>query len=59
MTSTRNQRIAEFVGLVGVIGSLVFVGLEVRQSTLATKAATDASLADSFRELNLAITSSP
>ncbi len=59
MTSTRNQRIAEFVGLVGVIGSLVFVGLEVRQSTLATKAATDASVADSFRELNLVMASSP
>jgi hypothetical protein len=31
--------VGELVGLVGVIGSLVFVGLEVRQNTLAARAA--------------------
>lgn len=51
--------IAETLGLVGVIGSLVFVGIEVRQSTIATRAATDAAIADSFRETNLVIASSP
>lgn len=53
------RRVGELVGLIGVIGSLVFVGLEVRQSTIATRAATDASVADGFRELNLMMASSP
>ncbi len=59
--SERNvgRRVAEAIGLVGVIGSLVFVGLEVRQSTIATRAATDAAVADAFRELNLMMASSP
>lgn len=48
----RLSRVGEFIGLVGVIGSLIFVGIEVRQSTLATRAATDAVIADAFRELN-------
>lgn len=30
------KRISEFVGLLGVVGSLVFVGLEIRQNTAAT-----------------------
>jgi len=59
MTAEKSQRIAEIIGLIGVIGSLVFVGLEVRQSTVATRAATDASVADAFRELNLVLASSP
>ncbi len=49
----------EVIGLVGVIGSLLFVGLEVRQSSVATKAATDAAVADGYRELNLALAVSP
>jgi hypothetical protein len=59
MTDTKDRRIAEIVGLIGIIGSLVFVGLEVRQSSIATRAATDAAVADGFRELNLAMASSP
>lgn len=59
MSANRTQRIAEVIGLVGVIGSLVFVGLEVRQSAIATRAATDAQVADGFRELNLVMASSP
>jgi len=59
MRSDTVRRIGEVVGLVGVIGSLVFVGLEVRQSSLATKAATDAAVADGYRELNLVIAGSP
>jgi len=53
------RRVAELIGLVGVVGSLVFVGLEVRQSTIATRASTDAAVADGFRELNLMFASSP
>jgi len=33
------KHLGELVGLVGVIGSLVFVGLEVKQNTLAARAA--------------------
>ena len=59
MTGTKSRRIAELIGLVGVIASLIFVGVEIRQSSIATRAATDAAVADGFRELNLVIASSP
>ena len=59
MASDTTRRIGEVIGLVGVIGSLLFVGLEVRQSSVATKAATDAAVADGFRELNLTLAASP
>jgi len=53
------SRIGEAIALIGIIGSLVFVGTEVRQSAIATRAATDASIADAFREVNLAMATSP
>ena len=59
MTAVKTQRIAEIIGLVGVIGSLIFVGLEIRQSAVATQSATDAAVADGFREMNLTMASSP
>ena len=59
MADTRNRRIAELIGLLGVIGSLLFVGVEIRQNSIATRAATDATVADGFRELNLVLASSP
>jgi len=59
MAAGKSQRIAEIIGFIGVIGSLVFVGLEVRQSTIATQAATDAAVAESFLELNMMMASSP
>ncbi len=59
MTGTKSRRIAELIGLVGVIASLVFVGVEIRQNSIATRAATDAAVADGFRELNLVMASSP
>lgn len=59
MTETKSRRIAELVGLVGVIASLIFVGVEIRQNSIATRAATDAGVADGFRELNLVMASSP
>jgi hypothetical protein len=58
MTGT-TRRVGELIGLAGVIGSLIFVGIEVRQSSIATRAATDAAVADGFRELNLVLASSP
>ncbi len=47
------------VGIFAVVASLVFVGIEVRQNSVATRSATNAAVKDSFLELNLAIASSP
>ncbi len=57
--TVESRRIAELVGLIGVIASLIFVGVEIRQNSIATRAATDAAVADGFRELNLVVASSP
>ena len=46
--------IGELVGGVAVIASLVYVGLQVRQNTRATLAASHHAMADSFNEINLA-----
>ena len=51
--------IAELIGLAGVVGSLVFVGLEVNQNSVATRASTNAAVAGAFIELNLVLASSP
>ena len=51
--------IAESIGLIGIVGSLVFVGLEVRQNSVATTASANAAVADAFIELNLVLASSP
>ena len=59
MADSKSRRVGELVGLLGVIASLVFVGVEIRQSSIATRAATDAAVADGFRELNLVLASSP
>jgi len=52
------RAIIEAIGLLGVIGSLTFVGLEIRQNTIATKAANDLAVSDAFREVNLAMATS-
>jgi hypothetical protein len=49
----------KFVGLLGVVGSLLFVGVQVRQNSIATQAATNAAVADGFREFNMMMASSP
>jgi hypothetical protein len=51
--------IAEAIGAIGVMGSLIFVGLEVRQNSTATRAATNAAVADTYRQMNALIASSP
>ena len=51
--------VVEVIGLLGVIGSLVFVGLEVHQNTIATKAANDMALANQYQNMDLAQASSP
>lgn len=50
---------AEVIGLLAIIASLIFVGVEIRQSSVATRAATDAAVADGYREMNLVMASSP
>jgi len=59
MSGWTARGIAEVIGLVGIVGSLVFVGLEVKQNSVATRASTNAGVADAFRELNLVLASSP
>jgi len=59
MSGWTARGIAEVIGLVGIVGSLVFVGLEVKQNSVATRASTNAAVADAFRELNLVLASSP
>ncbi len=53
------RRIVEVIGIVGVMGSLIFVGVEIRQNSIATRAATDAAIADTFLQLSLAQATSP
>jgi len=55
--SARN--VTEAIGIVGVIASLIFVGGELRQNAIATRAATNADVSVAFVELNLMIASSP
>jgi hypothetical protein len=59
MTNQAGRQWAEVVGVLGVMASLVFVGLEVRESSRATRAATDAEIAAQFVDLNTAMFSSP
>jgi hypothetical protein len=51
--ASRIRTVSETVGLLAVVASLVFVGLEVRQGAEATRAATAQSLNDGWLELNL------
>ena len=45
--SSPKRNWVEIIGVIGVVGSLVFVGLEVRQNTAAVKGATYQAIADS------------
>ena len=36
----KRSKIIEIFGILGVVGSLVFVGLEIRQAAIATRSAT-------------------
>jgi hypothetical protein len=53
------EDVGKFVGRLGVVGSLLFVGVQVRQNSIATQAATNAAVADGFREFNMMMASSP
>ena len=56
--SGRIRAVAEMVGLAAVVGSLIFVGLELRQNTVATRAEANASHSDGVRDLSLALATS-
>jgi hypothetical protein len=47
------------VGIFALVASLIFVGIEVRQNSIATRSATNAAVKDAFREFNLVVASSP
>ena len=47
------------LGTIGMIAGLVFVGAEIRQSTVATKAATVQQVKDAWLDFNLTVASSP
>jgi hypothetical protein len=50
-----SRSIAEIVGVLGVIGSLVFVGVEIRQNTAAVRSATIMHVSDQAMSLGLAL----
>ena len=59
MKNISPRQVAEAIGLICVVGSLIFVGLEQRQNTIAIRAATNSSFATGFQDLNLVVASSP
>jgi hypothetical protein len=59
MKKNSPRQIAEAIGLICVVGSLIFVGLEQRQNTIAIRAANNSSFATGFQDLNLVVASSP
>ena len=59
MDSEKLHNWIQVVGIFALVASLIFVGIEVRQNSIATRSATNAAVKDAFRELNLVIASSP
>ena len=59
MDSAKLNDWVQVIGIFAVVASLVFVGIEVRQNSVATRSATNAAVKDSFREFNLVLASSP
>ena len=47
--------VAEIVGLLGLIASLTFVGMEIRQNTVAVQSATIQAVSDQAMQLTLAM----
>ena len=52
MTSDIMDSVGQTVAVAATIASLVFVGLQVRQNTLATRAASHNAVSDSLNEIN-------
>ena len=47
--------ISQIVAALGVVGGLVFVGLQIRQNTIAVRSSAFHAVTDSFNEVNLAV----
>ena len=58
MKNWSTQSTVESIGLLAVVCSLVFVGLELRQNSVATTAQTNSAVAEGFIEINLAMATS-
>lgn len=52
-------KLIEWITAVGVIASLVFVGVQIRQNTAAIRAASYQALADQAMDVNLALATNP
>ena len=59
MADNAVRRLIEVIGLISVVGSLIFVGVEVRQNSISTRSATNAALTNTYVEVNLTVASSP
>lgn len=59
MDSAKLNDWIQIAGIFALVASLIFVGIEVRQNSIATRSATNAAVKDGFRELNQVIASSP
>jgi hypothetical protein len=59
MDSEKLHNWIQVVGIFALVASLIFVGIEVRQNSIATRSATNAAVKDAFREFNLVVASSP
>ena len=57
MTLESTYYISQIVAVVGIFGSLVFVGLQIRQNTRALKATSHHAITDSFNAINTLIMS--
>lgn len=58
MKNWSTQSTVESIGLLAVVCSLIFVGLELRQNSVATTAQTNSAVAEGFIEINLAMATS-
>jgi hypothetical protein len=59
MTLEELSYLSQIVGVVAVLASLIFVGLQVRQNTKALKATSHHAITDSFNVINTLIMSDP
>ncbi|MFV1985682.1 MAG: hypothetical protein ACC682_00260 [Gemmatimonadota bacterium] len=55
----RRRGVRDLVGFIGVVLSMLFVGLEVRQNTTAVRSATQQAIADQANTLDLLVASDP
>lgn len=59
MTLEELAYISQIVGVIAVLASLIFVGLQIRQNTKAIKATSHHAITDSFNAINNLILSDP